>query len=93
MLLQLYKSHGFSIILHISVYQLSTFHSRPKVFAAGVQCITSAFGIEPRRMLRIIQRFGKHCNFHLQDEAEVTHVDVLSLVIYLTLCVRLQRQD
>jgi hypothetical protein len=30
----------------------------PQVFAAGVQRATSAFGDEPRRMLRIIQRFG-----------------------------------
>jgi hypothetical protein len=37
----------------------------PKVFAAGVQCVTSAFGVDPCRMLRIIQCFGKHCSCHL----------------------------
>jgi hypothetical protein len=31
-------------------------------------CVTSALGGEPRKMLRIIQRFEKHCNFHLQGE-------------------------
>jgi hypothetical protein len=45
--------------------------SCPYVFVAGVQCVTSAFGVEPRRMLRIIQRFGRHCSFHLQGECVV----------------------
>jgi hypothetical protein len=38
---------------------------------AGVQCLTSTFGDEPLRMLRIIQRFGKHCSCHLQGECVV----------------------
>jgi hypothetical protein len=44
------------------------FNPCPKVFTAGVQCATSAFGDEPHLMLRIIQRFGKRCNCHLQGE-------------------------
>jgi hypothetical protein len=32
-------------------------------------CKTSAFGDEPRRMLKVIQRFGKHCRCHLRDYA------------------------
>jgi hypothetical protein len=32
----------------------------PLVFAAGVQCTASSFRDDPRRMLRIIQSFGKH---------------------------------
>jgi hypothetical protein len=31
-------------------------------------CTTTAFGDEPRRMLKIIQRFGKYCSCHLQCE-------------------------
>jgi hypothetical protein len=31
-------------------------------------CATSAFGDEPRRILRIIRRFGRHCSCHLQYE-------------------------
>jgi hypothetical protein len=31
-------------------------------------CTTSAFEDEPRRMLRIIQRFGKHFSCQLQGE-------------------------
>jgi hypothetical protein len=38
------------------------------VFAAVVQCTTSAFGDEPRRMLKIIQCFGKRTSCHLQGE-------------------------
>jgi hypothetical protein len=34
------------------------------------RCITSAFGVEPRRMLSVI-RFGKHCSSHLQCECVV----------------------
>jgi hypothetical protein len=33
-----------------------------------VQCVTSAFGDRPRRMLKVIQRFGKHFSCHLQGE-------------------------
>jgi hypothetical protein len=33
--------------------------------------MTSAFGGEPRRMLRIIQRVGKHCICRLQGECVV----------------------
>jgi hypothetical protein len=32
------------------------------------ECTTSAFVDEPRRMLRIIKRFGKHYSCHLQGE-------------------------
>jgi hypothetical protein len=32
------------------------------------KCTTSAFRDEPCRMLKIIQRFGKHCSCHLQGE-------------------------
>jgi hypothetical protein len=35
---------------------------------AVIECITSAFGDEPSRILKIIQRFGKHCICHLQGE-------------------------
>jgi hypothetical protein len=28
---------------------------------------TSAFGVEARRILAIIQRFGSHCSCHLQS--------------------------
>jgi hypothetical protein len=38
------------------------------VFASGVQCTTSAFGDEPRRMLKVNKRLGKNCSCHLQDE-------------------------
>jgi hypothetical protein len=31
-------------------------------------CVSLAFGVGPRRILRIIQRFGKHCSSHLQGE-------------------------
>jgi hypothetical protein len=30
-----------------------------------LQGTTSAFWVEPRRMLSIMQRFGKHCSCHL----------------------------
>jgi hypothetical protein len=30
--------------------------------------MTSDFGVGPRRMLRIIRRFGTHCSCHLQGE-------------------------
>jgi hypothetical protein len=39
------------------------------VFVDGVQCVTSAFGVWPRRMLIVAQRFGKHFSCHLQDES------------------------
>jgi hypothetical protein len=32
------------------------------------RCVTSAFGDEPRQILRIIQRFDKHFSCHLQGE-------------------------
>jgi hypothetical protein len=41
----------------------------PLVFAAVVKCTTSAFGDTQRRMLKVIQRFGKHCSCHLQSES------------------------
>jgi hypothetical protein len=42
----------------------------PQLFVSNTcnLCVTSAFGDEPRRMLRIIQRLGKHCSCHLQGE-------------------------
>jgi hypothetical protein len=40
--------------------------SCPWVFVAGVQCTTSAFGDEPRRMLKITHHFCKYCSCHLQ---------------------------
>jgi hypothetical protein len=33
-----------------------------------VICATSVVGDEPRRMLNVIQRFGKHPSCHLQGE-------------------------
>jgi hypothetical protein len=42
--------------------------SCPCVFATGVQCKASAFGDDPRRMLKVVKRFGKHCSYHLQGE-------------------------
>jgi hypothetical protein len=33
-----------------------------------ILCVTSVFGYRPRRMLRIIQRFGKHCSCHFQGD-------------------------
>jgi hypothetical protein len=38
------------------------------------ECITLAFGCEPRRMFIINQRFGKHFNCHLQGECVVKRV-------------------
>jgi hypothetical protein len=35
--------------------------------ARKIQCTTSGFGDELRRMLKIV-RFRKHCSCHLQDE-------------------------
>jgi hypothetical protein len=52
----------------VGIHCRYTLCSRPYVFAAGVQCITSVFAVEPRRMLSIIQRFGKNCSCHLQGE-------------------------
>jgi hypothetical protein len=46
-------------IRHGSSY---TSKSCPWVFAAGVHCKTSAFGDEPRQMLKVIQSIGKHCS-------------------------------
>jgi hypothetical protein len=40
----------------------------PQVFAAAVQCKTSALGDEQRRMLKFIQRFGEHCSCLLQGD-------------------------
>jgi hypothetical protein len=34
----------------------------------AIQCVTSAFGDRPRRMMIVIKRFGKHCSCHLQIE-------------------------
>jgi hypothetical protein len=31
-------------------------------------CTTSAFWDEPRRLLKVIRRFGKQCSYHLQGE-------------------------
>jgi hypothetical protein len=39
-----------------------------------VQCITLAFGCEPRRMLSINQHFGKHYSCHFQGECVVGQV-------------------
>jgi hypothetical protein len=49
--------------VHIEV-ALKMWHSSN----VGGKCVSSAFGVEPRRMLRISQRFGKHCSCYLQDE-------------------------
>jgi hypothetical protein len=38
---------------------------------ADILCVTSAFGVDSRRMLRIIQCFGKHCSCLLQGECMV----------------------
>jgi hypothetical protein len=35
---------------------------------AGVQCKTSAFWDELHQIVKVTQRFDKHCNCHLQDE-------------------------
>jgi hypothetical protein len=43
-------------------------NSSPQVFAAGVQCVTSDFEDKQRRMLKIFQRFIKHCSCHIQGE-------------------------
>jgi hypothetical protein len=56
-------------------------------FAAGVQCTTSAFGEQPRRMLKVIHRFGKHCSCHLQGEcvfATAMFAETLSNLQYST---------
>jgi hypothetical protein len=37
-------------------------------------CVTSVFEDEPRRILIIIQRFFKHCCFHLQGECVVVRL-------------------
>jgi hypothetical protein len=42
-------------------------------------CKTSAFGDEPRRMLKVIQRFDKHCSCHIQGKY------VLGVFIYIRL--------
>jgi hypothetical protein len=39
-----------------------------------VLCVISAFGCEPRRMLSIDRRFGKHCSCHFQGECVVGRV-------------------
>jgi hypothetical protein len=31
------------------------------------RCTTFSFGDEPHLMLKVIQRFGKYCGYHLQD--------------------------
>jgi hypothetical protein len=41
--------------------------SIPKVSTARVQCLTQAFEYTSRRMLKVPQRFGKHCSYHFQD--------------------------
>jgi hypothetical protein len=38
------------------------------VYQQNRSCTTSAFEDKPHRILRIIQRFGKHCSCHLQGE-------------------------
>jgi hypothetical protein len=57
-----------TIVFKRNLVLLAIINSRPSVFAAGVQCKTSAFGDEPRRNLKVIQRFGKHssCYFHCE---------------------------
>jgi hypothetical protein len=53
---------------------LSKFHSCPEVFAAGDHSVASTFGHGQRRMLRIIQCFGRCCSCHLQGgSVEVGH--------------------
>jgi hypothetical protein len=34
-------------------------------------CVILSFGVEPHWMLRIVQRFSKHCSCHLQGECVV----------------------
>jgi hypothetical protein len=46
----------------------------------SLQCATSAFVDEPRRMLSIIQPFGKHFSCHLQGECVVVGLFFGSLV-------------
>jgi hypothetical protein len=45
---------------------LETTHLRSRFI-----CVTSPFGFEPRRMVRIIKHFGRHCGCHLQVECAV----------------------
>jgi hypothetical protein len=47
--------------------------SCPSVFAAGFQCVTLAFGDEPCRVLRIIQRFGEHIAVAIFKRPTITH--------------------
>jgi hypothetical protein len=58
-----------------------------QAFEAGIQCITSAFGVEPRKMLSIIQRFGKHCSCHSQGECVVVGRILSALYSSFTYCV------
>jgi hypothetical protein len=48
----------------------STRCKHPKAGSAStmIQCKNSAFRDEPRRILKVIQCFGKHCSYHLQAE-------------------------
>jgi hypothetical protein len=52
---------------------VTTHLSCSSVFAAGVQRKTSAFGVEPRRMLKIIRRFGRHCSCHQLSTFDAAH--------------------
>jgi hypothetical protein len=45
--------------------QVSTRYLLPEI---NMLFTTSAFGDEPRGMLKTIRRFGKHCSCHLQGE-------------------------
>jgi hypothetical protein len=40
----------------------------PLAFADGVQCKTSAFDDDPRRMLKFIRCFREHYTCHIQSE-------------------------
>lgn len=44
------------------------FSSCPLVFETGDQCTTSVFGDKPCRILKVLQCFGMHYSFHLQNE-------------------------
>jgi hypothetical protein len=55
-----------------SVKNLSSFSVLSKSTQINLKRVTSAFWDQPRRMLRIIQRFGKHSSCHLQGDCIVT---------------------
>jgi hypothetical protein len=43
-------------------------HNSPCTLSKLTHCSTSVFGDEPRRMLKVIQCFGKHRCCHFQGE-------------------------